>query len=407
LADSARPILYLVHRLPFPPDKGDRIRAFHLLKFLAQQGPIHLAALADEPVTELAQESLTAVCEELAIVPLPLSRRLRMAWSLAAGRTASEGAFDSPRLRDILRAWCRRTRYGACLVSASSMVPYLGLPELKGIPAVVDLVDVDSQKWFDYAAVAGPPRSRLYRLEGRRLRRLEAELPSWTRAVTLVSEAEAELFRAFARPGRVEVVTNGVDLEYFQPQEVELESGCVFVGALDYYPNVDGVVWFCREVWPAIRRHQPEARFWLVGRRPVAAVRRLARIPGVEVVGQVPDVRPHYARAAVVIAPLRIARGVQNKLLEAMAMGKALLASPSTLAGLNAQPEVHFLRADSPLDWQEGMLRLMVDKPFRKHLGVAGRHYVEENHSWDRCLQPMGELLHEVTETATCSQESS
>jgi len=191
-------------------------------------------------------------------------------------------------------------------------------------------------------------------------------------------------------------VTNGVDLEYFRSKS-EAESGCVFVGALDYWPNVDGICWFCRKVWPEIRRRQPQARLSIVGRRPVSAVRRLARYPGVEVVGQVPDVRPYYARAAVVVAPLRVARGVQNKILEALAMSKAVVASPNTLRGLKAEPGSHLLNAESPVEWQETILQLFQDQSLRKQLGKRGRKFVEDHHSWDRCLEPLGKLLDDIS----------
>ncbi len=398
------PILYLVHRLPYPPDKGDRIRAFHILKHLARQGPVHLATLADEPISNEARATLAEICESLAIIPQSSTRPFRMLWSLATGRTASEGAFDSRALRQIVESWCRTHRYRDCVVSASSLTPYLRLEGLRGVPAIVDMVDVDSQKWLDYAASGRPPKSWLYRLEGHRLRRLESELPVRARAVTLVSDAEADIYRQFAHRGRIEVITNGVDLDYFNPRD-EPESGCVFVGALDYWPNVDGICWFCREVWPEIHRRHAQARLSIVGRRPVAAVRRLASCPGVEIVGPVPDVRPYYARAAVVVAPLRIARGVQNKLLEALAMSKALVASPPTIAGLKAQPGIHLLKANEPEEWQETILRLLHESTWRKQLGEAGRRFVEKHHHWDRCLEPLGRLLDEVTSASPSSHE--
>src|SRR5262249_31571633 len=153
------------------------------------------------------------------------------------------------------------------------------------------------------------------------------------RAVTLVSEAEADLYRTFCAPGEVHAATNGVDLDYFRPQPRQAaEQACVFVGALDYRPNVDAACWFCGEVWPEVPRRRPRAQVWLVGRRPTAAVQRLGEVPGVCVVGQVPDVRPYVARAALAVVPLRIARGVQNKVLEAMAMARPVVASPQ--AGL-------------------------------------------------------------------------
>jgi polysaccharide biosynthesis protein PslH len=393
MKNARQNILCLVHRVPYPPDKGDRIRAFHLLRYLAQQAAVHLVCLADEPVKPETLVSLRRYCERVAVVPLGLSRWLRAMTSLLRGRTITEGAFQTPALTAILRNWATEVRFDAMLASSSAMAPYFRMEELRHIPAVVDLVDVDSQKWLDYAAAGAGWRSWLYRAEGRRLRALEGPLPSWVRAVTLVSEPEADLYRQFCSPGRVGAIRNGVDLDYFSPRAETIEPACVFVGALDYRPNVDAACWFCEEVWPAVHRRFDRAKLWLVGRRPVAAVQRLACIPGVEVVGQVPDVRPWVARAAVVLAPLRLARGLQNKVLEALAMSKAVIASPPALAALDVEPGVHALSASSPAEWTEAVLRLLGDESLRLQLGIAGRAYVEEHHHWDRCLEPLADLL--------------
>ena len=163
--------------------------------------------------------------------------------------------------------------------------------------------------------------------------------------------------------------------------------------ALDYYPNVDAVVWFCREVWPSIRQRHPDSTFSIVGRRPIAAVQRLADLPGVQLVGQVPDVRPFLSEAAVVVAPLRIARGLQNKVLEALAMGKAVVASPPALAALQCQPGVDLLAASTAAEWIDAILQLLENKRLRKKLGTSGRKYIEEHHAWDRCLGPLIDLL--------------
>ncbi len=388
-------ILYLVHRVPYPPDKGDRIRAFHILRFLAQHADVDLACLADESVPASTIEALQPLCRRLTILPLGKGRWARAFSSLLLGRSISEGAFEAAPLRDVLREWVSQTRYQAVLVSASSMVPYLRMPEITSIPAVIDLVDVDSEKWLEYARNKWWPKSWLYRTEGRRLRNLERRLPSWASAVTLVSRAEANLYRQFAAPGEIHDVTNGVDLNYFQDQapEAESEKDCVFVGALDYYPNVDAASWFCSEVWPGIHAKLPGTKLLLVGRRPVPAVQRLAQVPGVEVVGAVPDVRPYLSQAAVVVAPLRITRGLQNKVLEAMAMGKAVVASPQALAALATRHGQHVVAAATPQEWLDAVLRLLVDVPLRRQLGAAGRQYVEEQHDWDRCVRPMAGLL--------------
>jgi sugar transferase (PEP-CTERM/EpsH1 system associated) len=391
---SSRPnVLYLVHRVPYPPDKGDRIRAFHLLKFLAPRSTVYLACLADEPVENHVVAALQRYCGRVAIVRLGRERWVRGLSSVIRGHTITEGAFHSPALATIVRQWARETAFRVSLVSASSMVPYLKMEELEATPAVVDLVDVDSQKWLDYAAASRGPRAWMYRLEGQRLRRLEKVLPAWASAVTLVGRPEAELYRRFCAPGPVHVVTNGVDWEHFQPSPGNPGEGCVFVGALDYRPNVDGAKWFCREVWPEIIHSRPGTKLRLVGRRPTPAVRRLGELPGVEVVGQVSDVRPEIAAAAVVVVPLQIARGVQNKVLEALAMAKATVVSPQSLAGLQAKAGVQLMEAKSRRRWVEIVLRLLGDADLRQRLGSAGRRYVEQHHNWARCLWPFGELL--------------
>ena len=403
---SDRPdILCLTHRVPFPPDKGDRIRTYHILRYLAQRANVHLACLADEPVDVKTRAALAEFTSRLAIVPLRrLSRNLRTLGSLLIGRTASEGAFRSSKLRTILRGWCDETRFHAVFASASSLVPYLRLPEMRPIPAVIDLIDVDSQKWLDYAAASRGPRSWLYRLEGRRLRGLEESLPTWARAVTLVSEAEADLYRTFCTPGPVHAISNGVDLDYFQPQLPAAEPTCVFVGALDYRPNVDGATWFCREVWPEVRRRCPDAKVSLVGRKPVSAVCRLGAISGIEVVGQVPDVRPYLARASVAVVPLLIARGVQNKVLEAMAMEKAIIASPAALEGLEAKAGVHMLTASTITEWIGAIRCLFADADLRQRLGGAARLFVEDHHRWARCLGLFGSLMDLPKEPAHARQ---
>jgi sugar transferase (PEP-CTERM/EpsH1 system associated) len=252
----------------------------------------------------------------------------------------------------------------------------------------MDLVDVDSQKWRDFAAAARGPKRWLYRLEAARVQKLERGLPTWTEAVAVVSRAEADVFDAFTHAGAATVAANGVDLDYFRPQTVPVEPALVFVGAMDYLPNVDGAVCFAREVWPAIRAKHPRAEFRVVGRKPAPEVQRLADLPGVKVLGTVPDVRPFVASAAAAVVPLRLARGIQNKVLEALAMARPVVAAPPALAALGTVPGEHLLRAASPAEWVEACSGLLADPARGDELGAAGRRYVEAHHRWDTCLEP-------------------
>ena len=395
---SKRPqVLLLVHRVPYPPNRGDRIRSYRLLEYLGQRAEVRLGFLGQQPPSPETMLALRERSADLvaAVVP-PRVRWLRGVRHLLTGRSATEGFFDAPALRAAVARWATEVRFDAVVVFCSSMFPYVDVPELAGVPVLVDMVDVDSQKWLDYAEQAHGPKRWLYRLEGRRLRRLEASIAPRAHAVLLVSRPEVDLYRSFAPAGNVYPLGNGVDLEYFQPApsaDAEASTSCVFVGALDYQANVDGVQWFCREVWPEVLRRCPQARFTLVGGSPVAAVRRLAGRPGVELVGEVPDVRPYLAGAALSVVPLRVARGIQNKVLEAAAMGKAIVASPESLVGLDLEPPLDVRRAETPQQWADTIVELLADAGLRAALGRAARRSVEQRYRWQVQWGPLDNLL--------------
>jgi sugar transferase (PEP-CTERM/EpsH1 system associated) len=264
-------------------------------------------------------------------------------------------------------------------------------------------VDVDSEKWIDYAKRASGPMSWLYRLEGSRLRQFEQELAARS-FVTVVSKPEAQLLHKFCPQASIRAIPNGVDVEYFRPQAENGKScspgsrksdelACVFIGALDYPPNIDGVTWFCRQVWPKVRARFPDARFVLVGRQPSSSVQKLTQHPGVELVGEVSDVRPYLQDASVVVAPLQIARGIQNKVLEALAVGKPVIASRQAIEGLEVVAGEHLYQATTPDEWFSCISALFLDSAERRRLGAAGRSFVVNRHRWDRCLQPFEEIL--------------
>ncbi|GAB6164110.1 TIGR03087 family PEP-CTERM/XrtA system glycosyltransferase [Thermostilla marina] len=399
-------ILYLVHRNPAPPNRGHRIRAFNWLDYLARRAEVDLAFLADEPVDDRMKTMLRARCRRFAFAPPPGKYRyLKGLLSLAMGRTATEGLFKHGQLRRLIRRWTAETDYDAVIVYCSSMVQYADAAKLwRRCPVIVDLVDVDSQKWFDYAEKTGGLFRPLFELEGRRLRKLERSLTDRAAAICLVSEAEADVYRSFTEGGRVTAVENGVDLEYFsphahfvrppnRPKADRAVPGCVFIGALDYRANVDGVCWFVRHVWPEIRVRFPNARFRLVGAGAGAAIAAVARREGVELVGDVPDVRPYLADATAAVIPLRVARGVQNKVLEAMAMGKPVVASPEALEGIACREGEDVCRADTPSEWVAALERIFRDDDFARSLGAKARRTMESHYTWSARLAPLNELL--------------
>ncbi len=391
-------ILYITHRVPWPPDRGDRIRTWNILKFLSTYADVDLACLADEPVCPQTRSVLQKATRQLAIVPHggPL-RYVRGAWSMLTGHTVTEGLFDSEMLRGTIARWTSQTKYDAAISSSSGVARYT-LPPVMSINGQVwvDLIDVDSQKWLDYASSARLPLSLVYRTEGRRLRRLEAQLAQEADRLLVVSDAERELFHEFCPDAPVQAVGNGVDIDYFFPVPTEHSTTdgptCVFVGVMDYLPNVDAVKWFAAEVWPTVRQRFPEAGFNIVGKSPSPDVQALARQPGITVTGAVDDVRPWLQQATCVVVPLRIARGVQNKVLEAMACGRPIVCSPSPLKALNAEPGLHLLQADSPAEWIAAVSRVFEDPALAADLGAAADAWVHLNHCWNSCLQPIAEL---------------
>ncbi|MFT4554957.1 MAG: sugar transferase (PEP-CTERM/EpsH1 system associated) [Planctomycetaceae bacterium] len=387
-----------------PPNRGDRIRTCNFLRHIAKRADVWLACLADEPVSDDTWQALQTICRRVAIVPVePRLRWIRAGVSLLTGKTISEGAFSSPRLKKIVAEWSAQTSFDSALCSSSALAPYLQIPTLEQTPRHVDLIDVDSEKWFDYAKASGLVKRSIFHLEGQRLQKLEGGIADWASGITVVSEPEAALYRAFRPDGPIEPIPNGVDVDYFTPEAgsadgkvpvASSQSGCVFVGALDYKPNIDGIIWFARNVWPQIHRQHPDQTLSIVGREPVADVRKLAEISGVDVVGTVPDVRPYLSQAAVVVVPLHIARGVQNKVLEALAMAKAVVASPDPLVGLRVEDGVQIFKAVEAEQWVSCVSRLLDDAQLRHDVGVAGQAYVTAHHRWEQCLEPLMRFLH-------------
>jgi len=383
----------VTHRVPYPPDKGDRIRTWHTLRQAARQFDVSLACLADEPLHIDVWRTLRDQTERIAIEPVGgLAHRAHMLGHCLMRRSISEGAFYSPRLRETIRQWHEDQPFDAVLGVCSSMARYVA--DLDGPCKAMDLIDVDSRKWSDYAdATMNPVLRRLYRLEACRVAQCERWISQRFDAVSVVTESEAEILRHTAPPARVVVANNGVDLDYFRSIPQTNKPTATFVGALDYRPNVDGVAWLARKVWPELRRRVPQARLRIVGRRPVAGVAGLGELPGVDVIRDVPDIRPHLAEAGVAVAPLHVARGIQNKVLEAMATARATVVTPAAAEGIAARPGRDYVLARSDRQWVDELERLLVDPAVRWPIGRAAREFVERHHNWRSCLTPLMQKL--------------
>lgn len=399
-------ILFLSHRLPFPPDKGDKIRAFHLIRCLAKRHTVDVAALADDPADlhPARHANLAAYCRNLLVVPRPRARAALAATTcLPRGVAASLPWFHSRALARRVRDLARRERYDAVIAHSAPMAQYA--EGIHGAVKVVDLCDVDSEKWKQYGTTASFPKNWIYAREARTLRAYECHLARRFDGVAIISEAEAALFRGFCPDGEVAVVPNGVDADHFRPRHTPRDPATVmFMGAMDYRPNVEGILWFHRAVWPHVLRARPEARLLIVGPRPTDAVRALddlasgSRKTNTLVTGYVDDVREVLGRATVSVAPLHIARGVQNKVLEAMAAGLPVIATSAAHEGITAEPGRDLLVEDEAEEFAGAVARLLDDDAFRERIARNGRDAVVRSHAWDAFAGRMEDLIERARE---------
>ena len=391
-------LLFLAHRIPFPPNKGDKIRSFNALKFLAKHYRVHLGAFVDDPVDWQRAHELKAYCAQTQLVALnKRTARLRSLSGFITGRALTLPYYRDRRMARWVDSVLRSRPIKAVFVYSAAMVQYV---EHAGhVRRLIDFVDVDSDKWRQYKDSLSGPRKWVYSREADRLLRYERHAAALADASFFVSAAEAVLFRQLAPEAAAKVThyNNGVDLEYFCPDRRcgspyrPDEEAIVFTGAMDYWPNIDAVVWFAREILPRVRAAVPSALFCIVGSNPAPEVAQLARLPGVRVTGRVDDVRPYVRHAAVAVAPLRLARGVQNKVLEAMACGRATVVTSQALEGIEAEAGRDVVLADSGPDFAEAVTRLLRQRDFR--LESAARALVESRYGWTPNLAHVLELL--------------
>ena len=394
-------LLLLVHRIPYPPNKGDKIRSYHLLKYLAQHYRVHLATFVDDEDDWQHQPRVEALCASSHFARLnPALARVRSLGALLANRSLSLDYYRDAGLARWVENTVRQQAIRRVLVFSSPMAQYA---QVAGARCVVDFCDVDSDKWRQYAEKKSWPMSKLYAHEARQLLRYERRVAAQTDASLFVSKPEAELFKQLAPEvaGKTGFFNNGVDTDYFSPDPAWAspfkagEQALVFCGAMDYWPNIDAVSWFAREIFPVIRARHPQALFAIVGARPSAEVQQLASIPGVMVTGTVPDVRPYVAHGAVCVAPLRIARGIQNKVLEAMSMARTVVVTPQALEGIEALPGRDLQLADDATAFAARVCAaLALPEPA---MGRAARDLVEHLYGWSSNLAPVVSLLEQGT----------
>ena len=396
-------LLFLCQRLPFPPNKGEKITSFNIVRHLGQRFDVHVGTFIDTPEDVPEIERLRPYCASLHVESIVKP----WAWVPAAlrwlgGLPLSFALFRAAGLKAYVREVIARHQPVAIITHSSNISDYALMPTARRTLRILHFADVDSEKFAAYTMHVKGWKRHLFALEARRVRAAETRLSAGADAIAFVSDEEAALFRTVVNTGGARIVTiaNGVDAEAFDPGKPwprpawGVGSAFVFTGAMDYQPNIDAVVWFADEVLPAIRAVHSQAQFAIVGMNPAPSVKALTSRPGVLVTGRVPDIRPYLAHATAVVAPLRIAQGIQNKVLEGLAMGRPTIVSTRALTGIGTADVTPVIVADSADEWIAASLRLLDDSASAAALAARARPFVIDHFSWAARLRPLDALLH-------------
>ena len=384
-------ILFLSQRIPYPPNRGDKITTWRLIQRMRRHHQVTVVAFAHDRADLEAAEKLNqlgfptyAFCHD------ERRARLRSLPLLLTRRPLTLGVFGSSQLQSKVDQLAADADLGYAY--SSSMGAFL-LPH-PHLARVMHFAELDSDKWRQYAGRSRFPWSWVYRREWRRLEAFERGVAHAFDESVFCTPLEERIFQERIPGPSSMVLRNGVDLDRLRPAPEQAEPAhLVFVGVMDYLPNIDGCQHFVSEVLPLVRQRFPRARFTIVGSKPAPEVQALSSEPGVSVTGFVEDPREYLRRAAVSVAPLRIARGIQNKVLEAMAMGLPVVGTTSATQGIEGQPGRDFLLADSAQDQAAAICGLLAEPTAARELGARARAFVEERYDWEVVLKPLDELL--------------
>lgn len=396
-------ILYLCHRFPYPPTRGGKIRPFNMIRHLHGEGhKVTVASLTRSDEESREAEGIRDYCEDFIIEQVNSSAAMiRMLGSLPTSSPASMGYFYSPRLKSRIKAALETTRFDLIFVHCSSVAPYVA--DVHAVPKMLDFGDMDSQKWMIYSKLRRFPMSIGYRLEGLKLQQAETVLAKKFDFCTCTTQAELDTLNSYGVPVPTDWFPNGVDTEYFKPTAEPYDPDVIsFIGRMDYYPNQQCMMWFCKEVLPSICKQRPGSKLWIVGANPSKAILALGRLSNVTVTGSVDDVRPYVYRSAVNVAPLTIARGTQNKILESMAMGVPVVSSKQAAGGIDAVPNEHMLTASTAEEYQDVILGLMNNSKERERFACSGRARMLSHHNWENSMNKLSVLIEKCLASSPC-----
>ena len=386
-------IIFITHRVPYPPNKGEKIRAFYFIKHLSKKHRIFLYSLCDDINDRKHTKELKKYCVGVYFYNIhKMSSRINALARLFTNNPITLGHFWSNRMKKDIRKKVKDADIDLLFASSSSMAQYA--MDIDSKPRIIDFIDMDSDKWAVFAKTSDFPLSWIYTLEANRIRKLEKNINgAFTASVVTTEEERKKLEEVdLQKKGRAHVISNGVDLEYFSGRASESDSkNIIFTGQMDYLPNIEAVIYFCKDILPLVKMEVPDVRFYIVGRNPSPAVKKSC--PGAVITGEVEDVRPYLTEAAVFVAPLRISFGVQNKVLQAMAFGIPVVATSQILRAIKAVPGEGILIGDTPEEFARKVIELLGDKEKRKAVSKNALQYVKNNHDWTKNLSILDEIV--------------
>lgn len=387
-------ILYICHRFPYPPKRGGKIRPFNMIRHWHQAGHhVHVASLARSKQEAEEARGIAEHCSGYDLAVVGATRQwARMVVRLPTLDPSSMGYFYSPELAAAIRRRLAERRWDLIFVHCSSVAQYVD--HVRDVPKILDFGDMDSQKWLEYANYKPALVSFGYRLEGHKMMAAEKRLARRFDLCTATTRAEWQTLESYGTGVATDWFPNGVDGSFFRPTDGAYDPEAIsFIGRMDYYPNQECMVRFCREIWPLLKRQRVGMKLVIIGADPSPEIKALARLPGVSVTGSVPDVRSYVRSSALMVAPLAIARGTQNKILEAMAMGVPVVTSSAAAGGVDAEAGRHLLVAEGAEEIASAIIRVIEQPAERARLAVAGRERVLSHHAWHRSMRRLDGIV--------------
>jgi len=388
-------ILFLSHRIPYPPNKGDKIRSFHFLEYLAKSHEIYLGAFIDDPEEQKYIPQLRHYCREVHVETIGFEKYYKFIKNLIVGKPLSIAPFSSRSFSKWVRKIAKQHTLDIAYIFSSAMGQYY---KSVNFPILMDFVDVDSNKWFQYSKILKFPMNLIYAREGKILQKYDRDLLNLDKIkkCIYVNSREMWLAREITPSNKIDFVENGVDIETSLEEEAVLMPRMIFVGLMNYLPNIEAVSRFALQIFPAIKRKIPDAEFDIVGMNPSREVLELSKIKGVNVIGAVPNVQPYLRRSKIFVAPFNLSQGIPNKILEAMAARLPVVTVPSIVSLLHDVTSQQIVSTNNNVEFADKCVRLLSNETERRLVANNAQLYVIKHYNWNDKYNKLDCLMHEA-----------